>query len=115
MSTIIHLTDHQSWEAALKAGAYETSTPGVSLQEEGFIHCSLRHQAQGVIDRSFVDVDEVTVLVVEDTKVTAPIRYEAAEVGADAYPHIYGPLPLDAVREVLILRRDRHGRIAFPT
>lgn len=39
----------------------------------------------------------LVVLVVDDALVTAPIRYEAPEPGAERFPHVHGPLPVEAV------------------
>jgi uncharacterized protein (DUF952 family) len=43
-----------------------------------------------------------------------PIRYEAPVPGADRYPHIYGPLPAEAVTAVLDVGRDEAGRLILP-
>lgn len=44
--------------------------------------------------------DELVVLVIDSERVPAPVRFEAPEPGADEFPHIYGPLPVEAVTEV---------------
>lgn len=41
-------------------------------------------------------------LVVDSERVPAPVRFEAPEPGADEFPHIYGPLPVEAVTEVRV-------------
>jgi uncharacterized protein (DUF952 family) len=79
------------------------STRGRTLAEEGFIHCSLAHQLQRVADflyGAYDGPDELVVLVIDSERVPAPVRFEAPEPGADEFPHIYGPLPVDAVTEV---------------
>jgi uncharacterized protein (DUF952 family) len=53
-------------------------------------------------------------LVIDSGQVGAPIRYEVPEPGAEAYPHIYGPLPVSAVTRVLPVSRDPAGRFLLP-
>ncbi len=41
---IYHVATLADWTAAQAAGAYTTSTYGVSLAQEGFLHCSREEQ-----------------------------------------------------------------------
>lgn len=97
---IVHLTESSLWEAARERGTYEMSTRGRTLREEGFIHCSTRAQFPSVaafLYGSYDGPDELVVLVVDPARLTAPVRYEAAEPGGEAFPHVYGPIPVEAV------------------
>ena len=42
-------------------------------------------------------------LEIETVHVRSEIRWESAEHGAELFPHIYGPLPADAVISVQTL------------
>jgi uncharacterized protein (DUF952 family) len=86
----------------------------VTLAEQGFIHCSLRHQVRGVAEAIFADADDLVLLVIDSELVAAPIRYEAPEPGAEEYPHIYGPLPVSAVTGVVPVSRDPDGSLLLP-
>ncbi|MFJ4830069.1 DUF952 domain-containing protein [Streptomyces sp. NPDC088747] len=100
---ILHITERSLWEAARASGAYEMSTRGKSLQEEGFIHCSLRHQLPTVaafLYGSYTGPDELVVLVIDPERLGAPLRYEAVTAGGEEFPHIYGPVPPEAVVDV---------------
>jgi uncharacterized protein (DUF952 family) len=114
MAELFHLADRGEWLAAVGEGEYRVSTRGVTLAEQGFIHCSLRHQVRGVADAIFSDADDLVLLVIDGELVTAPIRYEVPEPGAEAYPHIYGPLPVGAVTSVVPVSRDPDGRFLLP-
>jgi uncharacterized protein (DUF952 family) len=116
MAELFHLADRGDWLAAAEAGEYRTSTRGVTLDEQGFIHCSLRHQLRGVAELRYAgaDADELVVLVIDGDRVQAPVRYEAPEPGAEQYPHIYGPLPAVAVTQVVPVARDPAGRFILP-
>lgn len=115
MAELFHLADRDEWVAAAAAGEYRISTRGVTLAEQGFIHCSLRHQLHGVAERYYADADDLALLVIDSSRVASPIRYEAPADGAEEYPHIYGPLPTDAVTAVVPVGRDRAGQFTLPT
>jgi uncharacterized protein (DUF952 family) len=114
MTQLLHITERTTWEAALPTGSYRASTRGVTLEQQGFIHCSLARQLRTVAEFLYADADDLVVLVIDSERVEAPIKYEAMEPGADEFPHIYGPLPTDAVTEVVTVERDNHGRMLLP-
>ena len=100
---ILHLTERSHWEAARERGAYEISTRGRTLQEEGFIHCSTRAQLPKVaafLYGTYDGPDDLVVLVVDPERLDVPLRYEAVEPGGEEFPHVYGPLPAGAVVDV---------------
>ncbi|WP_432149771.1 DUF952 domain-containing protein [Streptomyces sp. bgisy029] len=108
---LLHLAEAPRWEAARGTGTYEMSTRGRTLQEEGFIHLSLPSQLPGVARMLYGDGGgsedgdgdgghDLVVLVVDPARLTAPVRYEAMKPGGEEFPHLYGPLPVDAVVEV---------------
>lgn len=93
---IFHIATAADWDAAVRAGAYTTSSRGVTLDEEGFIHASRADQVAGVYARYYADAGEPLVLLEIDTdRLGVPWREDP--VGDDAYPHIYGPLAPSAV------------------
>ena len=103
MTRIFHISSVSDWDAALASGSYTTSTRGRSLAEEGFLHASRGDQWQGVQARYYADVTEPHLLLVIDTdKLTSPLVDEEVPNG-DTYPHIYGPLNVDAVVNALPL------------
>ena len=114
MAELYHLADSGEWLAAAASGEYRMSTRGVTLAEQGFIHCSLRHQLRDVADRYYADAGDLVLLVIDTARVGSPIRYEAAAAGEQEYPHIYGPVPAGAVTSVLPVGRDQAGRLILP-
>jgi len=114
VTELFHITQQATWQAALPTREYRMSTRNVTLEEQGFIHCSLRHQLRAVAEYIYGDADNLVVLVIDSTRLTAPVRFESPEAGAEAYPHIYGPLPTDAVTAVLPVDRDDTGRLLLP-
>lgn len=116
MAELFHITERVIWLEAAMTGEYRMSTRGVTLAEQGFIHCSLRHQLRRVADLLYGDVaaDELVVLVIDGERVPAIVRYEASEPGGEQYPHIYGVLPASSVTEVVAVSRDAAGRLVLP-
>jgi uncharacterized protein (DUF952 family) len=102
-SPILHITERPLWEAARASGTYAMSTRGRTLAEEGFIHCSTRGQLPPVaafLYGSYTGPDELVVLVVDPARLRVPLVYEAMEPGGEEFPHVYGPIPVDAVVDV---------------
>lgn len=102
---IYHLALRHAWDAASREGEYRRSTIDTSLDEEGFIHCSYRDQVQGVADRFYRDRTDVLLLTIDASKVLAEIKTE------NSFPHIYGPLPIDAVVRVEPVECHDDGRL----
>ncbi|MEO8693365.1 MAG: DUF952 domain-containing protein [Acidimicrobiales bacterium] len=95
---IYHLALDADWsQAQIGADGYRISSIGRSLGEVGFIHCSFEDQLRRVADAYYRGRTDVVLLSIDESKVASPIREENTEGGADLYPHIYGPLNVDAV------------------
>jgi uncharacterized protein (DUF952 family) len=103
--TILHITTPAAWDAAQADGLVVAA----SLEEEGFIHCSTPAQVVATADRIFRGSGDLLVLVVDPSRVEAPLRHETADVAGEAFPHIYGPLNLDAVVGTATLREGADG------
>jgi uncharacterized protein (DUF952 family) len=114
MAEIFHITGQSQWDRATAAGEHRMSTRDLTLEQEGFIHCCLPHQLRGVAERYYADADDLVVLVIDETRLTGPVRYERPAPGADAFPHIYGPVPVGAVTSVIPVSRDASGRFVLP-
>ncbi len=94
---IFHIATAVDWAAAQASGAYSTSTRGVSLADEGFIHASREDQWEGVHERYYADADEPLVLLEIDTDLLdVPVVVEEVP-GGETFPHVYGAIPPEAV------------------
>ncbi|WP_326640100.1 DUF952 domain-containing protein [Streptosporangium sp. NBC_01755] len=99
--TILHLALASDWDAARRTGEYRVSTIGRTLDEEGFIHaCASHEQLRGVVERFYSDVTAPLVLLSVDPR-GLDVRMEVPADSSEAFPHIYGPLPVTAVTSVL--------------
>ncbi len=108
--SLLHLAVAGEWERAQRTGTYERSTIDTSLEEEGFIHCSFPHQVQGTADRYYRGRDDIVLLRIDPDRVGAEVRVEEASDG-DGYPHVYGPIPVDAVTSVSPVPMGADGRL----
>jgi uncharacterized protein (DUF952 family) len=95
MPIIYHVTTAAEWKTAQEAGAYESP----SLAKEGFIHCSQQEQVAGVLERYFAGKTDLLELVIDTDKLNSPFIYEWSPSTTDTFPHVYGPINLDAVIE----------------
>jgi glutathione S-transferase len=111
---IFHLTARSEWDAALDRGSYPWSTRGLPFDEVGFVHCSTVEQVVGVATRFFADVDDLVLLEIESDRVDHEVVYEPAPPDGERFPHIYGPLPLEAVVTVHEVESDGAGAVLLP-
>jgi uncharacterized protein (DUF952 family) len=93
MPVIYHIATASDWEEAQLKGEYEHP----SLKAEGFIHCSLEHQVAGVLERYFAGMSDIVKLMIDTDKLTSKFVFDWSRSTADTYPHVYGPINLDAV------------------
>jgi uncharacterized protein (DUF952 family) len=91
---IFHITTREQWNHASLAGKYQAD----SLVSEGFIHCSTAAQLGSSGRRHFSGQTGLVVLEIDPDKLRWELRWEGS--GANLFPHLYGPLDLDAVISV---------------
>lgn len=92
---IYHITTREAWQDAAREGSCQPP----SLAHEGFIHCSYRNQLAGTAARYFSGQAGLVLLHIDPGRIEGPLRFESTGTG-DVFPHLYGPLNLDAVVQV---------------
>ena len=115
---ILHLLSHESWVEAQALG--QLIAPSVAT--EGFAHCSTEHQMVDVANKYYRGTSNMVLLNVDPTKLTSELKFEppAHIDGSPAlpheplFPHIYGPINLDAVIEVIDFPCNEHGAFTAP-
>lgn len=108
---IYHLALRTEWDAAQAAGTYQRSTLGRSLEEVGFIHASFAGQVQATADLIYRGWSDVVLLRIDPARLTAEVRIEGASPESERFPHIYGPVPNDAVSRVDHVPLGTDGRL----
>src|SRR5262245_4460865 len=112
MTLIFHIARRSDWDAAVAAGDYRISTLGQTLAEVGFIHASTVAQVQKVADRYYRGLLDLVLLTIEMERISSPVQWDP--VGDETYPHIYGPLNLDAVIRTTTLELAPDGNHEIP-
>jgi uncharacterized protein (DUF952 family) len=105
---VLHLAHVDEWNETLLTGWFDRSTRGRTLAEEGFIHTSTATQLPMVAQRFYADDPEPLLLLVIDLAATeaagSAVRWDPAE--DQLFPHVYGPVPRDAVVAVIPVEFD---------
>jgi uncharacterized protein (DUF952 family) len=107
---LYHITPRASWTQASAGGSYA----GDTLATEGFIHCSTRSQVLEVANRLFRGRQGLVLLVLDPGRIEDRIAWENLEGGRELYPHVYGPIPREAVRSVVELPAGPNGSFSLP-
>jgi len=115
---ILHLLSRDSWVEAQAQG--ELIAPSVTT--EGFAHCSTEHQMVAVANKYYRGSNDMVLLNIDTVKLSSELRFESpAHIdGSPAlpheplFPHIYGPINLDSVIEVIDFPCDEDGAFTAP-
>ncbi|MDP2673492.1 MAG: DUF952 domain-containing protein [Dehalococcoidia bacterium] len=106
---ILHITRRGDWEQAKSVRLYR----GDTLDSVGFIHCSTENQVLTVANTSFRGQRDLLLLCIDLDKVGSEVRFEGPSAG-ELFPHIYGPLNLDAIVNVLEFTPGKDGTFQLP-
>jgi uncharacterized protein (DUF952 family) len=99
------------WRAAVASGSYAGSSQDM---EDGFIHFSAAHQVVDSVAKHRAGQTELVLIAADPARLGAALKWEASRGGA-LFPHLYGALPVTAVKWVSDLPLDAAtGRHVFP-
>ena len=107
---IYHICTREDWEAAKAAGHYEGSPQD---RADGFIHFSTAEQVEDSAAKHRAGQSGLVLLAVDPEALGDSLKWEAARGGA-LFPHLYGALPLAALRAVWELPLGPDSRHVFP-
>jgi uncharacterized protein (DUF952 family) len=115
---MLHITSAAEWKAAQERGFYTAP----SLETEGFIHCSTEKQVTHVANAFYRGQSGLVLLVIEETRVKPQVKWEAPAGPPangisqnDLFPHIYGPLNVDAVLKAVEFPSSSDGTFTLPS
>jgi len=117
--TILHITSREAWKTAQEQGQYNAP----SLTSDRFIHCSTREQVLPVAEKFYKGQAGLILLVIDSTHLSSELKWESPFDGIpptgvpvnDVFPHIYGPINLDAVVQVIDFEPTADGKFILPT
>lgn len=107
---LLHIASIDEWEAARRVG--ELRPP--SLEAEGFVHLSTAAQVLGPAGRYYAGRSDMLLLELDPKKLGAPLVYEDTNGRGEEYPHLYGPLPVAAVRRAVPFPPEPDGSFRLP-
>jgi uncharacterized protein (DUF952 family) len=81
--------------------------------QDGFIHFSTAEQMHETAARHFAGAQGLVLVAVDAHALGAALKWEPSRGGA-LFPHLYGELPLTAVRWTAPLPLGADGRHVFP-
>ncbi len=111
-AVLVHLCPSDDWYAAQNLGELRPE----SLADVGFVHLSTPQQVHLPANRLYRGRADLVLLRIDPTHLDSPIRWElgvATDPESMVFPHLYGPLPVDAVIDVTSYLPDADGQ--FPT
>jgi uncharacterized protein (DUF952 family) len=112
---ILHILSRSQWDLARRRGDYRPR----SLEAEGFIHCSTMAQVIDTANIHYRGQHDLLVLRIDESKLTSRFEFEAPSTAGDTrpsalFPHIHGPLNLDAVIDAIELPCNADGSFRLP-
>ena len=110
MALVYKICPRDLWREAEALGRF-TGAP--VDRADGFIHFSTAEQVAETAARHFAGQDDLLLVAVAADALGPALRFEPSRGGA-LFPHLYGDLPLSAVRSVTDLPLGRDGRHVFP-
>jgi len=113
MAYIYHILDCNDWETAKKNNTYHP----VSLENEGFIHCSRTDQLQKVANSFYKGQTNLIIIRIEEDKVGPKVVHEPpleAPMSGVLFPHIYGDLNIDSVDKEIEFPCNEDGTFQLP-
>jgi uncharacterized protein (DUF952 family) len=108
---IFHVTSRTAWSAAQKSRQVVAD----SLEGQGFIHCSRVGQVLRVANLYFSGQRGLIILLIDPARLVPELRWEpGVDLETELFPHIYGPINLDAVVDIFDFEPDAAGKFHLP-
>lgn len=107
--TIFKIVHTSEW-AVVAGGDYLGSAKD---RADGFLHFSTAEQVMGTLTRYYADADDLLLVAVDRDVLGDALKYELSRDG-QLFPHLYGALPLQAVRWARPIARNRDGGFVLP-
>ena len=109
-TTIYKICPEALWRTAEAAGRFD----GAPIDhQDGYIHFSTADQAVETAAKHFAGQDGLLLVAVDADTLGEALKWEVSRGGA-LFPHLYGVLPLTAVKWVQPLPLGASGRHDFP-
>ena len=108
--TIYKICPESLWREAKTQGVFTGAPIDVA---DGFIHFSTAEQVMETAARHFAGQSDLMLIAIDGERLGEALRFEPSRGGA-LFPHLYGPLSLDAAIWIKPLPLARDGSHDFP-
>jgi uncharacterized protein (DUF952 family) len=108
---IVHVCTKEEWQKAEVLNEFRVG----SLDSEGFIHCSELDTILRVANSNWRGRKDLIILFIDSAKVISLIKYEPDSESGILYPHVYGPINLDAVVKIKEFLPKEDGSFDSPS
>jgi len=110
---IYTLVRDADWRAAEALGFYQGSADDL---RDGFLHFSAAKQLRASAAKHRAGIADLLMVVVAAAALGEALKWEASSGGSrpGLFPHLYGVLPMSAVRRVVALPLAADGTHQFP-
>ena len=110
MTLIYKICPRALWQEAERGGVFGGAPVD---RADGYIHFSTAGQVRETAAKHFAGQDDLVLVTVDAAALGEALKWEPSRGGA-LFPHLYGDLPLHAVRSVGPLRLGTDGTHHFP-
>ena len=115
---IYHISTRPAFQEAGLRGEYRAE----SLESEGFIHCSTETQILPVAEKYYKGQSAILLFQIDPSLLSSELHWEPPSGGrpppgvpeGELFPHIYGPINLDAIVNVYDLDSNPDGSYKLP-
>ncbi len=115
LTTLFHIVPMADWKT--QSNGKEYAPPSLAI--DGFIHLSTREQTLETASRFFKGRHDLLLLELSISSDDPILKFEGA-VGdkngrSGLFPHYYGKLKVNSVKQIFILEPNSNGTFTFPS
>ena len=103
---ILHIMKSSTWEERKNKESWGKR----NIEAEGFIHCSQPEYFWRIAPNFDEIIEELVIICIDETKLSADVKYEDGDNCGRSYPHVYGMINNSAVTAVLLFLRGENGK-----
>jgi len=107
---LLHIISRDELATAHASG--EIAPP--SLAAEGFVHCSFPEQLLVPANERFRGREDLVLLSLGRELIPHPLVVEDSYGSGTSFPHVYGPIPAEAIEQVIEFPPQPDGTFVLP-
>ena len=104
------LATPERWAEVMTAGVFDGDPHD---HADGFIHLSAAAQVEGTLIKHYDQHDRLVLVEIDLTQLGETVKWEVSRDG-EKFPHVYGVIPVSAVKGIRHLVRDDEKSWVIP-